>query len=239
MNRLKTPFILIAVLALSASRMLGAQTSDSLSTGRGSVAAMAVVGYNSSYRTFAGLDVRASVTPCKYFESELAAEILTPGTFSISASLCPGIDVGKGRFLLDGRFLYRNLPRYSVSEFAGGFLAGYWRQFFSVMVGGYWRNVLDNEHKGGSVRNPFELLYKFSVSVRPATSRWNISAIAANFTPYEVERMYVPIFFLDGRFDFTDRLTGVCEISLKPSGMFSMQATFFQAGVRAGASYRF
>jgi len=239
MNRLRTSFIIIAALTLSASRMLGAQTSDSLSTARGIVTAMAVVGHNSSYRTFAGFDIRASVIPCKYFESELAAEILTSGTFSASASLCPGIDVGKGRFLIDGRFLYRKLSRYSVSEFAGGFLAGYRRQFFSVMVGGYWRNVYDNEHKSGSVRNPFELLYRFSVSVRPETSRWNISAIAANFTPYEVERMYVPIFFLNGRFDFTDRLTGVCEISLKPSGMFSMQATFFQASVRVGASYRF
>jgi len=239
MNRLKASAFFLAALALSASQMLRAQTADSPGTSKGSVSTMAVVGYNSSYRTFAGLDIKADIVPCKYFSSELAAEVLTPGTFSISASLCPGIDVGKGRFLLDGRFLYRNLPRYSVSEFAGGFLAGYWRQYFSVMVGGYWRNVYDNGRKGETVRNPLELLYRFSVSVRPVTSRWNISAIASNYTPYEVERMYVPIFFLNGRFDFTDRLTGIAEISLKPAGMFSMQTTFFQAGIRAGVTYEF
>lgn len=227
--------IAISVLSLFAPLALEAQT---ISETR-SVTAMAAIGYNKTFRTYAGIDVLATIPTCDYFAAEAALEALTAGSFSASASLRPGISVGKGRFFLDGRLLYRAILPSETSEFAGGVMAGYKRQYFSLQIGGYWRNVYDLTKKSGAMHNPVDLLYKFSFCVRPMESRWNIGAAAANFTPYEFERIWLTMFFLEGHYDITDQLTTLGEICLKPTGMYSMQTTFYGFTFRAGITYKF
>lgn len=204
-----------------------------------SASALAVVGYNPTYRTFGGLDLKVTCPIGDYFAAEIAGETLTAGTHAVSASLRPGISVDGGRFFLDGRILYRAFCRYEVSELAGGLMVGYRRQYFSVQMGGFTKNVYDLAGSRSSTSYPLEIIYSASFCVRPLESRWNVGGTVSNFTPFEIEREFLPFFMINGNYNVLDSLSVVGELYIKPAGMFNMQANFFGIAFRAGVTYKF
>ncbi len=204
-----------------------------------SVSALAVVGTDSVSDFYGGFDIYGYMPVSNWLSASAAAQLLSTGTYSLSALCSPGLSVGGGRIFLDATVLYRALTESAVSELGFALLAGYERQYFSLRVGVCSKTVYDTGNVRDSFREPFDFLYKLAFKIRPSESRWNLGASLANYTPYEFERTWLPMFFIFGNIDLTGRLSVLCEASLKPAGMMNMQTTFGGFSFRTGICFNF
>ncbi len=206
---------------------------------KATVSADGVFRTNSLKQSFAGLDLGASIPIGEYFTAEAAAEILIPGIYAVSATARPGFTVGGGRFFLDGSILHRSLKEYETSQLAGALSAGYKRQYFSIQFGAYAMKVYDRSEARDNLSATIDFLYRGSACIKSSESKWNLGVAVSNYTPYEIEHMWSPIFFLFGHFDLSDRVSLQGELEFRHIGMLSMQGGIYAFGAHAGVSYYF
>lgn len=233
--------IITAVLALFLpfGAQLAAQTYGS---DRYNVSAYANYGYNTSWKNYGGLDVRGFLPLAKHFEMIANAEILTSGVFSASVTARPKFKLPVGEIFIDGTVNARSLFKYSTAELVLAASAGYRMDYISVQAGLFYRGIFDTgKSSGGSYvgEKPVNAVYRVAFNVRPISSRWNVGGGITNFDEYEYERMWQPMFFIDGHYDLNDRLTVLSCIKVKQAGMFHQIVSFYGIDVKCGVSYRF
>lgn len=208
-----------------------------LSQDRTTISLEGVYGYNKTWENHGGVDLNLNVPILKYFEIGAAMEYLSPKVFSATAILRPQIQVEKGNFFIDCTFQFHGYDAYKTNEYVFAGAAGYKRPYFKVMLGAFGRTMQDRGQGGECINEAVNVLYHASFTVRAESSKWNVGAAVANFSQYEFERMWYPVFFINGHYDFMEHMGLIAEVQCKTAGMFHMANTFYGITVRAGLKF--
>ncbi len=202
-----------------------------------------IFGYNQTYRGYAGLSLSGFQPVNGGFEAEEYVEIAGSGVFSFSATARPKFALPVGEIFLDGTAFYRSLSSYRSAEFIAAGSVGYRMDYVSAQFGLFSRTMIDMDRKAHSNENfvsePFNLLYRVSFQLRPSSSVWNVGGGFSNYTGYDYERMWQPLFFLNGSYRFNEHLRLNAEVLCKPTGMFHLVASFYGVRSSVGLSYIF
>lgn len=202
-----------------------------------------IYGYNQTYRSHAGLSLSGFQPVNSGFEAEEYMELAGPGVFSFSATARPKFALPAGEIFLDGTAFYRSFSSYRSAEFVAAGSVGYRMDYVSAQFGMFSRTMMDMDRKvhdnENFVSEPFNLLYRVSFQLRPYSSVWNVGGGFSNYTGYEYERMWQPLFFLNGSYRFNEHLRLDAEVLCKPTGMFHLVASFYGVRSSVGLSYIF
>ena len=223
-----------------------------------SVTVLGEYGYNTTWGHFGGGEVRAELPLNDYFELNLAGEALSSRVYTFSATARPKFPLPVGEMFLDGTLFYSAVQRNRIADYVMAASIGYRMDYVSVQLGAFTQifGDLDYDYHSLSSYNvdPFNVLYRVQVNVRPEKSVWNLHLGAADYTELEYERHWQPIFFLGGYYDLpfynvfsrSDNLRGnirnirlLAELYCKPTGMFHLNATFYGVKAKIGCALRF
>lgn len=231
--------IIFLVFFLLVGGVLNAQTYGS---DRYAISAYANYGYNSSWRNYGGVDVRGFLPLARHFEMTVNAESLTSGVFSSSVTARPKFRLPVGEIFMDGTVSFRNLYRYELSELVFAASVGYRMNYISVQAGLFCRGMFDtgnSPEKSSLWETPLNLVYRIAFRVRPLECRWNVGGGISNYDEYEYERMWQPMFFINGHYDLNERVSLLACVRIKQAGMFHQIASFYGIDTRCGVSYKF
>lgn len=203
------------------------------------------IGYNhnTTYGSFAGFDIGAFMPINQHFEMQADMRFTTAGAHAIGVQLRPKFSVPVGEFYIEDRLLTGLYPRDQFNELVQALAVGYRMDYVSFQVGMSTRLIINapyDWHDGSNIIvEPFNLTFRLEVFVRPHTSPWNISLCASNMTDYQIERLWQPIFMLNGRYNIDEHWQVNIGALCKPTGMFHLNAKYYGAEVRAGFAYNF
>lgn len=224
---------------------------------RYSVSALGTYGYNSTWSHFGGVEIQATMPINPHFVMHVNAELLSANVYTFSANMQPRFALPVGEMYLDGSFLTSIYQRNRICSYTMAASVGYRMDYVTAQFGfhsliSHDMNVRWHE-EANYVVEPFNLLYKIDVRVRPNTSVWNLHLGFANFTELEYERMWQPLFFIGAHYDlpvnistqisdsqpYKRHLRLLCEIVVKPTGMFHLDASFYGMKAKVGLAYQF
>lgn len=210
--------------------------------GRYSISVLGVYDYSRTFAHQGGIDLAGHMPFNPYIEADAGFEFAGPKILAGTIVVRPKLPLKVGELFLDASVHLRAFNSLGTGTFAAAASLGYRMDYVSVQLG-IQRTALHDFRKvqGDSGTDVVELnpIFRIAVNVRPRTSPWNISLGFGNFNLYRYERIYYPLFFLGGHFDFTEHLTLQAEVDLKPSGIFNMTAHFNELTARAGLTYNF
>lgn len=205
-----------------------------------------VLGVYDHSRTFAnqgGFDIAGHMPFNTYVEADAGFEYLGPKILAGTFVARPKLLLKVGELFLDASIHLRAFRSFGTGTFSMAASFGYRMDYVSVQLGVQRTEILEfqkgAEKAGSDIVEPLNPILRIAFNVRPATSPWNISLGAGNFTLYQYERLYYPIIFLGGHYDFANHLTALAEVDFKPSGIFNCTTNFNGISVRAGLTYRF
>ena len=206
------------------------------------VAAQGVMGYNLTYQWYGGADLKG-VFHYDNTDFTLNFEALTAKTFSLGLTVGQSFNVCRNGFVfLEGTLHSRIFAKYKAYEFVYAASAGFKMLHFSAQIGLFSRTIdalgRDWHSLDNYVTEPFNLLYKVKISVMGFNNPWDVYAVFANYTDYEYERMWEPIFSVGGRWDFKERWSAMAEGTFEAAGIFHGTVKFYEATFRAGVSFR-
>ena len=208
--------------------------------------AITVLGVYDHSRTFAnqgGFDIAGHMPFHTFVEADAGFEFLGPNIMAGTLVARPKLPLKVGELFLDAAVHLRAFNSFGIGTFVMAASFGYRMDFVSVQLGIHRMEILDFQKKpgdaGSDISEPLNPVYRLAFNVRPAESPWNVSLGAGNFTLYQYERLYYPIFFLGGHYDFANRVTVCAEADFKPSGIFNYNTHFNGLSVRVGLTYRF
>lgn len=197
-------------------------------------------GYNCTWQHYGWVDIAARLPINPYFEMETMAQANIADVYTLGVNVRPKFPVRVGEMFLETRLLYKAVVRTRLHDFSGGFSVGYRMDYVSVQLGIAGR-IMEEMQVGWHTENRlvFEpvMLYALEVFVRPQACRWNLGARIANFDNWQTERFFQPLFMLNGRVDVTDKIRLLMGIECKPTGMFHLNAAFYDAQATVGVAY--
>lgn len=197
--------------------------------------------YNHTLGSYANFDVLSTMPIHRYFEMEAAFQASTANEYTAGIVLRPKYALRVGELFVDGQVLYKGVVRAGQSDLAWGLSVGYRMDYVRVQVGWSGRvlSMKNNEGVCTRVLEPINILYRVDVCARPQTCNWNIHVCGTNYDDFQIERMTEPLFMLGGRYDPTAHWRVSLDVICKPSGIFHVNANFYEAMVRAKATYSF
>lgn len=223
-----------------------------------SITLLGEYGYNTTWEHFGGGELRANLPINDNFELDVAGEGHTARVYTFSATARPVFQLPVGELFLDGTLFYSHVQRNRIADFVMAASIGYRMDYVSVQVGTFCQIFGDldyNYHALDSYNvDPFNVLYRLQVNVRPQTSPWNLYFGGTDYTELEYERHWQPIFFLGAHYDLpfynvfsrSDNLKGnirnfriLAEVYCKPTGMFHLDASFYGIKAKLGLGIRF
>ena len=199
-------------------------------------------GHNLTYGSFANFDLGAYMPFNEHFEMQADVRMSTANTYAVGVQMRPKFALPVGEMYIEDRLLTNFIRRDKSLDFVHALSVGYRMQYVNVQLGMTNRVMLPpTSDEGGDVFvcEPFDLLYRVEVYVRPATSVWNLSLALANVDDYQIERMWQPMFYLGGWYDIDDHWRVSLQGKLKLAGMFHLNAHYYATEVRVGAEYKF
>lgn len=212
-------------------------------------------GFNTTWQHYGGAELKAFMPVNDNVELEVAAEALSSNVFNASVTARPKMALPVGEMFIDASFAYSAVQRNRIHDFVGAGSIGYRMDYVSVQVGGFYRAMASYDREWHSEEEymcePFNLLYRISANVRPLCSRWNIYMGMANYNETQYERMWQPLFFVGGYYDFKPKSSFeyeynaashfrlLAELTVKPTGMFHLDASFYGARTKVGFAYKF
>lgn len=204
--------------------------------------AQGVAGYNTTWKWHSGGDIKGALH-LENTDIHLDLESLTSNVHSVGATVTPFFDVCKnGQLFLDGTLHSRIFSRDKAYEFVYSGSVGFRMRHFSVQAGIFARIMDAMGRNWHSVDNyivePFNVLYRIAVSIKGFDNPWDIYFIGADYSEFEYERVWQPIFTMGGRAKVGERLSIVAEGTLKPAGMFHLDANFYAAWLKVGVNYK-
>lgn len=239
---MKKVISLIAALVLGSGLGLAAQEKSGAAE-RYSITIEGVYDYSGTFAHQGGVDLAGHMPFNPYFEADAGLEFMGPKTLAGTFVARPKFPVAVGELFLEGAVHLRAFKTSDIANFSMAASFGYRMDYVSVQLGVQSMTFFDLLKEFGDGRTtlsePINLVFKLAFNVRPSTSPWNISFGGGNFTLYQYERFYYPIFFLGGHYDCSDHITVRAEVDFKPSGMFNMTTHFSEITARAGLTYNF
>lgn len=200
-------------------------------------------GHNLTYGSFANFDLGAYMPLNTHFEMQANVRMSTANTYAVGVQMRPKFALPVGEMYIEDRLLTSFIRRDQFLDFVHALSVGYRMQYVNVQLGMTNRVMLPPTYELGSgdtfVCEPFDLLYRLEVYVRPATSVWNLSLALANVDEYQIERMWQPMFYLGGWYDIDEHWRISLNGKLKLAGMFHLNAHYYASEVRVGAEYKF
>ena len=199
-------------------------------------------GHNLTYGSFANFDLGAYMPFNEHFEMQADVRLSTANTYAVGVQMRPKFALPVGEMYIEDRLLTNFIRRDKSLDFVHALSVGYRMQYVNVQLGMTNRVMLpptSDEVGDVFVCEPFDLLYRVEVYVRPATSVWNLSLALANVDDYQIERMWQPMFYLGGWYDIDDHWRVSLQGKLKLAGMFHLNAHYYASEVRVGAEYKF
>ena len=200
-------------------------------------------GHNLTYGSFANFDLGAYMPLNTHFEMQANVRMSTANTYAVGVQMRPKFALPVGEMYIEDRLLTSFIRREQFLDFVHALSIGYRMQYVNVQLGMTNRVMLPPtyELRAGDtfVCEPFDLLYRLEVYVRPATSVWNLSLALANVDEYQIERMWQPMFYLGGWYDIDEHWRISLNGKLKLAGMFHLNAHYYASEVRVGAEYKF
>ncbi|MCQ2272453.1 MAG: hypothetical protein MJZ72_06680 [Bacteroidales bacterium] len=210
---------------------------------RYSISLMGMYGYNYTWHSYGGIDINGHMPINQHFEMDAALEIHSASVCALTVVARPKFPIKKGEFFLDGSIHSRIFWGYKTTmlSFSGSF--GYRMDYVSVQIGLLSNFIMDMEldyrTNNSHVYEPFNILYRLAVNVRPQRSCWNLQIAVANYTDYEYERTWLPIFMLRGNYNFLNHFSAILDIDFKSAGKFHLNNQFWGVNVRTGIKYMF
>ena len=200
-------------------------------------------GHNLTYGSFANFDLGAYMPLNTHFEMQANVRMSTANTYAVGVQMRPKFGLPVGEMYIEDRLLTSFIRREQFLDFVHALSVGYRMQYVNVQLGMTNRVMLPPTYELRSgdtfVCEPFDLLYRLEVYVRPATSVWNLSLALANVDEYQIERMWQPMFYLGGWYDIDEHWRLSLNGKLKLAGMFHLNAHYYASEVRVGAEYKF
>lgn len=200
-------------------------------------------GHNLTYGSFANFDLGAYMPLNTHFEMQANVRMSTANTYAVGVQMRPKFALPVGEMYIEDRLLTSFIRRDQFLDFVHALSVGYRMQYVNVQLGMTNRVMLPPTYELSSgdtfVCEPFDLLYRLEVYVRPATSVWNLSLALANVDEYQIERMWQPMFYLGGWYDIDEHWRISLNGKLKLAGMFHLNAHYYALEVRVGAEYKF
>lgn len=233
MNNTKN--LLIILIGLICSSATFAQKPSEITLSGGMAA-----GYNPAWGFYAGADAAISASFNNNLDLSIQAEPLSNGVSTMGFSARPRINLIKGYLYLDGSILYKSFPSGMYDYVSAGSLG--WRfTHWDVQLGMFSRVIgdrnIDIHSEDERICEPFNALYRIQYNLKGDDSSWDAYAGLSNFTAFEYERQYSPLFFLGGSAGLTKHLGLYGEIDIKPSGMFHLTAAAYGIVGRLGITY--
>lgn len=198
--------------------------------------------YDTSSSHHGGIEVEGFLPVHKYFEADIHAGWNGPGTMHGALYARPKLPLPCGELFLDAALQYRSIFNYQTSELVTICTVGYRMDYVNARFGILGRTAFskgEESRRRSKLTEPVCLAYRVSFSVRPQSSRWNAGGGVTNITPYECERTWQPLFFINGWYSISDRLRLNAQLTIKPTGMFHSAASFYGARATLGVSYSF
>lgn len=200
-------------------------------------------GHNLTYGSFANFDLGAYMPLNTHFEMQANVRMSTANTYAVGVQMRPKFALPVGEMYIEDRLLTSFIRREQFLDFVHALSVGYRMQYVNVQLGMTNRVMLPPTYELSSgdtfVCEPFDLLYRLEVYVRPAISVWNLSLALANVDEYQIERMWQPMFYLGGWYDIDEHWRISLNGKLKLAGMFHLNAHYYASEVRVGAEYKF
>ena len=198
----------------------------------------ATYGHNTSWKHYGGAELSAYLPFHRHFEAEAFTHYVSAGEFTASLTARPKYALPVGELFLNAGLCCRLLHKYRSSDFCAGLSFGYRMDYASAQAGIFTRKMTDMDG-GGSQIEPINILYRVSFKVRPATSIWNLGGGAGNFTEFEYERPWHPIFFIDAYYRIKPNLRLKAAVHIKPTGIFHLTAGYYGIRTALGLTYTF
>lgn len=199
--------------------------------------------YNKTWGHHGNLDVQALMPFNKYFEMEAKMQLSTANVYSGTVQLRPKFELPVGEMFIETDLRYRAIARNRIGDITASIGVGYRMDYVSVTLGSFTRVIDDYaltwHEEGNYVVEPFNLLYRVEVFVRPQNNFWNLSFMFSNVDDYQMERMWQPLFMVGAWYDVADHWRLNFGAQCKPTGMFHLDATFYGATFRTGFTYKF
>ena len=200
-------------------------------------------GHNLTHGAMANFDLESYLPIHQYFEAEANIRVSTTNNYAFGIELRPKFALPIGELYIEDRLLSNIVKCDDYIDFVHAISAGYRMQYVNVQVGMFSRILIPQPytyHTGDEmISEPFNLMYRVEVLVRPETAPWNISLALSNVDTYQMERMWQPMFYLGGWYDVNDNWRVSINGKLKLAGMFHLNAHYYASEVKVGAQYRF
>ena len=228
-------FCLISALVLNAQEV----GKHSISA---DVGAMGLAGYSGTYKWYGGADLKGNLH-IDNTDVSLNLEALTANTYSMGLTVRPNFEVCKnGVLFAEGTMHSRIFGKYKVYEFVYAGSVGFKMRHFAVQAGVFSRTIDAFGRNWHALENyvtePFNVLYKLTISIMGFDHPWDVYLIGGNFCDFEYERVWEPICTIGGRWDFKDRWSAIAEGTLQAAGIFHGTVKFYEAIMRVGVSFR-
>lgn len=196
-------------------------------------------GWNTTYHSYGNIDLGAYLPISKHFEMQADIRLQTINCYQAGVQLRPKFGLPVGEMYLEARVQDNAAVREQINDLSGALSVGYRMSYVDAMLGCGARILKPISAQEEPIWEPWNIVYRVKVWVRPVTSKWNINLQISNLTAYTQERSSQPIFGLGGQYDITPHWRLYADAQCKPTGMFHMHATFYGAEVRVGTEYRF
>lgn len=203
--------------------------------------------YNQTWGHYGNINFNAIIPINNYFDIEAGVQLSSANIYTLNIQAMPHFPLSKKYhcdLYLDTRILYRAIARSKIHDFDILASLGYRQDYLSVELGAFMHMMnpmgsLFNNAYSETMTEPIAAAYMLEVFARPIDCNWNLSVRVANFTEYQIERMWEPIFSLSGRYDPTGHWRVMLRADYKPTGIFHTNTTFYSIGIRAGFAYTF
>lgn len=204
-------------------------------------------GFNDVWGHHGNFDVEAMIPLNRHFDLTTGVQFSTANVYSIHVEAQPKFIITEAHhreLYIDIDAIYRAVQRARTHDFTWALGIGYRRDYVDVEIGMFIRTMDAMQRKVDNNRNEMLVeglaaIYALEVSCRPKESNWNLGLRMANFTEYQTEHMWNPVFSLSGRYDPVEHWRINARVYLKPAGMFSMTGSFFDVHALVGFSYTF
>lgn len=229
--------VILALMVILPSSLLEARD-----FGFGGMAALAG-GYNPTWGSYGGVDLRAQMAVDRHLDVYAGFEGLTAGSISTGISVRPKIQFAVGTLYFDAGVLYKHLGGDGIFDFVSRGSLGWQMKHFDVQLGMFNRTMgsieRDIHTDEEMIGEPFNVLYRLQYNLKGNDNPWDLWCGMSDFTAFEFERHWSPIFYLGGRRTLGDDLQLFGQTEIKPTGMFHLNACFYGIVFRVGAFYSF
>lgn len=208
-----------------------------------SLTAMGEYSYNTVWGHHGNLDFKALLPFNQHFEMEAKLQFSTANVHTATFQFRPKFELPVGEMFIETDLFCKLAARNRMSDLDAALAVGYRMDYVSVTLGISSRVMIDWDrdwHTNDTyVVEPFNLLYRIEVFCRPQNNPWNLSFLFSNTDDFQMERMWQPLFGIGAWCDLVEDWRLNFGVQCKPTGMFHLDATFYGATLRVGATYRF